>query len=204
MSSRMLLRMSADAFLAWASDQPDGQRYDLAAGEVVAMAPDRAAHTLVKLAVAQVLGDAARRGGLLCQVFPDGMAVWIDDATVYEPDASVRCGPRLADDAIEYADPVIVVEVLSPSMRARDADAKLHDYFRLQPVRHYLILCIDMSSAIHHARSNGRRHRHVDPHRGRPNVRAARGYHRARRCVRGLLTGTGRDELTGSGAFDIM
>ena len=80
------------------------------------------------------------------------MAVRVDEATVYEPDASLRCGSRLEDDAVEFSDPVVVVEVLSPSTRARDAGAKLADYFRLPSVRHYLILRTDTRSAIHHAR----------------------------------------------------
>ena len=145
------LRMSADQFLAWAMEQPEG-RYELASGEVVAMAPERAAHNVVKFEAARALKDAVRDVGLPCQAFTDGMAVRVDDATVYEPDASLRCGPRLDDDAVEFSDPVIVVEVLSPSTRARDAGAKLADYFRLPSVRHYLILRTDTRSAIHHAR----------------------------------------------------
>ena len=145
------LRMSADEFIPWAMDQPEG-RYELASGEVVAMAPERAAHALTKFAVARALRDAVREADLPCQVFPDGMAVRIDEATVYEPDACVRCGKRLEDDAVEFSDPLVVVEVLSPSTRARDSGAKLADYFRLPSVRHYLILRTDTRSAIHHAR----------------------------------------------------
>ena len=144
------LRMTAAEFLAWAMEQEG--RFELASGEVVAMAPERAAHALAKLAVARALGDAVRGAGLPCQVFPDGMAVRVDDATVYEPDASVRCGEPLDGDAVEFSDPVVVVEVLSPSTRARDAGAKLADYFRLPSVRHYLILRTDTRTAIHHAR----------------------------------------------------
>ena len=150
MTSPKPLRMTADEFLAWATEQKG--RFELASGEVVAMAPELAAHALAKLAVARALGDAVREARLPCQVFPDGMAVRVDEATVYEPDASLRCGSRLDDDAVEFRDPVVVVEVLSPSTRARDAGAKLADYFRLSSVRHYLILRTDTRQAIHHAR----------------------------------------------------
>ena len=145
------LRMTADEFLAWALEQPHG-RYELAAGEVIAMAPERAAHALVKLAAARALEDAVAAAGLPCQVFPDGMAVRIDDATVYEPDASLRCGPKLPEDAVELADPMAVVEVLSPSTRAQDSGAKLEAYFRLASVRHYLIVNTATRAVIHHAR----------------------------------------------------
>jgi Uma2 family endonuclease len=64
----------------------------------------------------------------------------------------VRCGAPLPDDAVKVTDPIIVVEVLSPSTRARDAGAKLEDYFRLPSVRHYLILKTENQTVIHHAR----------------------------------------------------
>jgi Uma2 family endonuclease len=144
------LRMTADEFLAWALDQPGG-RYELAAGEVIAMAPERAGHALVKLEAARALQDAVAAAGLPCQVFPDGMAVQIDEATVFEPDASVRCGPSLPEDAVVFSDPLIVLEVLSPSSRAQDSGAKLEAYFRLPSVRHYLIVNTGTRSVIHHA-----------------------------------------------------
>ena len=37
-------RMTVDQYLSWAMAQPDERRYELVAGEVVAMAPERAAH----------------------------------------------------------------------------------------------------------------------------------------------------------------
>jgi Uma2 family endonuclease len=146
-------RMTADEFIAWAMEQPEGRHYELAAGEVVAMAAERSAHALTKSHVWRRLTEAVEAAGLACDVYPDGMAVEIDAATVYEPDALVRCGPRLDDDAVKLNDPVIVVEVLSPSTRARDAGAKLADYFRLPSVRHYLIVRTEDRVIIHHARN---------------------------------------------------
>lgn len=144
------LRMTADEFIPWAMEQEG--RHELASGEVVAMASERAGHARAKAAAWLALRGAIRAGDLPCEAFADGMAVRIDDMTVYEPDASVRCGPRLDDDVVEFSDPVVVVEVLSPATRARDAGAKLADYIRLSSVRHYLILRFDTRTAIHHAR----------------------------------------------------
>lgn len=39
MSVPALPRMSADEFIAWAMQQPDGDRYELTGGEIVAMTP---------------------------------------------------------------------------------------------------------------------------------------------------------------------
>lgn len=151
MTSTKRLRMDADTFIAWAMTQTEG-RFELAAGEVVGMAPERAAHNRVKGRLFQALNQAINDAGLSCEAFTDGMVLRIDDETVYEPDATVRCGQSLADDAVEFSDPLIVVEVLSPSTRARDAGAKLADYFRLPSVRHYVLLRTDSHQAIHHVR----------------------------------------------------
>ena len=142
---------TADAFLAWAADQPRG-RFELVAGQVVAMAHERAGHARAKGRVYRALGDAIARAGLDCEAFTDGMTVRIDTGTVYEPDALVRCGPRTPDAAVEIADPAIVVEVVSPSSRGADTGAKLGDYFTLPSVRHYLVVNAETRTLIHHRR----------------------------------------------------
>ena len=92
--------MTVPEFLVWAAAQPRG-RYELVRGEVVAMAPERVRHNLVKLAVARSLSAAVARAGLPCTVFTDGMTVVIDNETSREPDAAVQCnvsiGPRFDD-----------------------------------------------------------------------------------------------------------
>lgn len=145
-------RMTSDQFIAWAMSRPKGERYELTAGEVVAMAPERAAHARTKLRVVCRLAEAIEAQGLPCETYADGMAVEVDANTIYQPDAVVRCGAPLPDEAIKVTDPVIVVEVLSPSPRARDAGAKLEDYFRLPSMRHYLIVKTENRTVIHHAR----------------------------------------------------
>lgn len=145
-------KMTSAEFLAWSIDQPGGRRFELARGEVIQMASERVRHALTKGSVYRAFGDAIARSGLKCVVFPDGMAVRVDDETVYEPDAAVRCGAPLDDDAVVYDDPVVVVEVSSPSTAARDEMIKLGDYFQLPSVQHYLILEPEKHRLTHHAR----------------------------------------------------
>ncbi len=146
------LRMTADQFIAWAMQQPEGEHYELAAGEVVAMAPERAGHNRAKSRIHRALADAVA-AGLPCEAFPDGMAVRIGDDTVYVPDALVRCGQPVDDETVEIGDPIIVVEVVSPSSRGRDTALKLADYFRLDSLRHYLIVRAERGLLIHHRRT---------------------------------------------------
>jgi Uma2 family endonuclease len=142
---------TADEFLAWALEQPAG-RFELDNGTVVAMAPERASHAAAKGNAYVALRNAIGARGLGCQAFPDGLSVRIDDRTVYEPDALVRCGPPLPGDAIEVGDPVILVEVVSPSSRGVDRGAKLAGYFLLPSLRHYLIVDAGKRVVIHHRR----------------------------------------------------
>jgi Uma2 family endonuclease len=148
-------RMNVDQFLSWAMAQPDAPRYELMAGQVVAMAPERAVHARRKARLWRALSDAIDAAGLPCEALPDGMTVKIDEYTAYEPDALVHCADPLVDDAVIVPAPVIVVEVLSPSTATRDTGAKLADYLRLPSVRHYLIVRTDRPTVIHHRRGDG-------------------------------------------------
>src|SRR5271157_4540936 len=59
---------------------------------------------------------------------------------------------RLAPSSLEVPNPLIVVEVLSPSTRHVDAQIKLAGYFRLASVAHYLVIDPDKPLVVHHAR----------------------------------------------------
>ena len=145
--------MSREEYRRWAETQPRG-RFERVGGEVVAMAPERLAHLRVKARVWQALDRAIRASGAPCEALPDGATVEIDDDTDYEPDAVVSCGERGADDAVAAPNPVVVVEVLSPSTRSVDTGAKLTDYFRVPSIRHYLIVRTDRPEIVHHRRQD--------------------------------------------------
>lgn len=152
MSELAQKRMTSDEFIAWAMEQPEIEHYELIDGEVVAMAPERSAHALTKAHIWRRMTEAIETGNLPCQAYPDGMAVEVDDHTVYEPDALVRFGAPLTPAAIKLSDPVIIVEVQSPSTSSRDAGPKLIDYFRLPSLKHYLIVRVENGAIVDHAR----------------------------------------------------
>jgi Uma2 family endonuclease len=80
------------------------------------------------------------------------MTVRIAARTAFEPDALVVCPPPTDLNTMEIPNPVIVVEVLSPSTAADDHGLKLDGYFSLASVEHYLILDADRRVLIHHKR----------------------------------------------------
>ncbi|MPZ58098.1 MAG: Uma2 family endonuclease [Rhizobiales bacterium] len=142
--------MTVDEFLAWAEDQP--RRYELYDGVVYAMTPERAVHAKIKFAVQVALANAVRTRGLPCHMLPDGMTVRVAEDAAHEPDALVYCGAELPSSALEVPNPVIIVEVLSPSTKHIDGQIKLTGYFGLPSVRHYLVVDPDKALIVHHAR----------------------------------------------------
>jgi Uma2 family endonuclease len=152
MSAAHEVPMTVDEFLAWAESQE--RRHELFNGRVYSMSPERAGRAKVKFAVQAALLEGIRKAGLACHMLPDGMTVRVDSRTAHEPDALVYCGPERPTDAVEVPDPVIVVEVLSPSTRRIDASRKLAGYFSLPSVHHYLIVDPERLPAIHHQRQD--------------------------------------------------
>lgn len=147
-------KMNVSEFLKWYETQPERPRYELINGTPVAMSPERVRHAAVKLAVAVALKQATKGIKQRCHVLPDGMSVVVDDYTTYEPDALVYCGDELAGDAVVVSEPVIIVEVLSPSTKHVDSGSKLVGYFAVESVQHYLVIDPISEKIIHHSRGD--------------------------------------------------
>jgi Uma2 family endonuclease len=152
MSVAVEARMTAGEYLAWVATRPAGERYELVDGEVVAMAPQRNRHLIVKSRAYRALDRAIEAGRLGCVAVGDGATVVVDDATVFEPDALVQCGTPLDLDAVTADAPTIVVEVISPGSQVVDTNRKLQGYFRLDSVRHYLVLDPVRKTVLHYFR----------------------------------------------------
>jgi Uma2 family endonuclease len=146
-------RLTVDQYFTWAAEHPG--RYQLFDGVVFATPPRTVGHIERRVATCAALHNAIQSKCLHCFALPNGLAVRIDDATAYEPDALVYCGEKLPSTAIEVPAPVVVVEVLSASTRSIDLSVKLADYFRLPSVMHYLIVDPDRRRVVHHARGPG-------------------------------------------------
>jgi Uma2 family endonuclease len=145
--------MTVEDYLDWAAAQSEEPRTELINGQIVPMSPERVAHNRIKGAVFIALRRAMDEAGIAGEVFTDGVAIPIDAYTAYEPDASVRCGAPVPGDAMKITDPVIVVEVVSPSSVHSDTSAKLIGYFKVNSVRHYLVIDPDTRRVTHHRRA---------------------------------------------------
>ena len=117
-------------------------------GQPVRDGAERALH-VEKYAAQETLKAGVIRKAGPCRMFPDGMTVQVAARTAFEPDAIVVCPPPTELNTMEILNPVVVVEVLSPSTAADDHGVKLDGYFSLGSVNHYLILDPDRRVMIH-------------------------------------------------------
>lgn len=147
-------KMTVTEFLAWWESVPGDDRFELVDGQVVAMGRDRVSHNRAKMRAVNCLAAAIREAGVDCEAFVDGVGVSANQFNYRLPDAIVHCG-NIDSDALIAANPVIAVEVVSPSSEERDVHAKLHDYFGITSVEHYLIVYDDRGYLVHHRRAGG-------------------------------------------------
>ena len=145
--------LTAEAFMVWYDQQPDGKRYELYKGQIYEMQGERVTHARAKGALYVALVQEIAKQGLLCEAFVDGLAVRIDDDTSFEPDVFVRCGPPESGETVVIHEATIVIEVLSPTTQHVDVYRKFNGYFRNSAIAHYLIVNSADPSLIHHRRT---------------------------------------------------
>lgn len=113
------------------------------------MSPERAEHVRVEYSVCAALKAAIKERGHDCEALIDGMTVRVAPDRAFVPDVLVHCQSKLDGDSIEVDEPMIIVEVQSPSTGFTDESTKLIGYFALPSVCHYLLVDPDERSVVH-------------------------------------------------------
>lgn len=135
--------LTVDEFLRW-EDGTD-TRYQLISGFPLAMAPPAPAHGRLAARLSGRI-DAALAGRSPCFVQSEAGIVRPDrNDTCYVADLAVSCTELRADDRL-IRDPILIVEVLSPSTAAFDRQTKVADYRQIASVQE--ILLIDSGSVF--------------------------------------------------------
>jgi Uma2 family endonuclease len=134
MASHAPQRMTLAAFLEW--DDGTDRRYQLRDGVPVMMAPRAEAHGELAAALMAGIGGRLKRS---CRVVADArITVEGRGDTCYVADLAVTCAPR-EQNRRTVAEPVLVVEVISPSAGQMDRWRKLADYRTLSSVQEIVI-----------------------------------------------------------------
>ena len=147
-------RMTVDEFLAWAVRQEQG-RFELFDGRVVTQQPQNWGHAELCVRIYNALAAAIERSGVPFYAAPVGMTVRITKKYAFEPDALVAPLPKPERTDLEIPNPVLVVEVLSPSTKKRDRTDKLAGYFKVPSIAHYLLFDPATEEIVWHRRAAG-------------------------------------------------
>jgi Uma2 family endonuclease len=130
-------RFSAQDYLAWEVEQ--SEKHEYFAGEVFAMAGASDAHVTISLNLAVALRSHLR--GKPCRVYIADMKVEVArvDAFFY-PDVFVSCAAADTELADRKREPLLLVEVLSPTTASYDRGAKFASYRQLESLQEYVLI----------------------------------------------------------------
>ena len=150
-------RMTVEEFLAWSDARAAALPYDEPKWELFDGVPEmqeheRWAHARIKYKVMRALEEAISRAGIPLEAGIDGLGVRVGAHESYQPEVVVFPAGRISDDDRLAPDPVIVVEVLSPSTRSKDLNAKAKGCGRVASLLHYLVVDPDTRHIVHFRR----------------------------------------------------
>lgn len=143
--------LSVEAYLAFCDARPR-QRFELLAGVPVAMAPATVRHQKICGNIDRALAQGLRARG--CESIRDlGVARSAEADFMPEPDVLVRCGP--VDGQRRWVDdPMVIVEVLSPSTMIDDRGYKMREYLGFPTLRHMVLVYQDEVRVEHWRRDD--------------------------------------------------
>lgn len=138
--STALKRLSVDEYLA--IERASETKSEFFDGEMFAMAGATANHNLIVTSVGAGLLNALRGR---CRVYSSDLKVRSPRGLYTYPDISVSCdAPQLEDDHADVLlNPVLVVEVLSPSTEAYDRGKKFEHYRTIASLKTYVLVSQD-------------------------------------------------------------
>src|ERR1044072_3853651 len=136
----------------FALEDASDARFEYWDGNIVCMSGGSRAHGTISSNLVVALGISLRGGR--CRVFTGDMAVYTPTLLPYRyPDASAACG-ELKFEHIKghgaLVNPVVVVEVLSPSTAPLDEGPKLAAYQAIPTLREYLLVSQDEPRVTHY------------------------------------------------------
>ncbi len=130
-------RYTEEQYLAWEEDATE--KSEFIDGEIRAMSGGSEPHASIPVNIGGELRTALRGRG--CRVLSSDMNVLAAGA-LYYPDLSVVCGPSVYRNGNKHVitNPIVVVEVLSPSTEPKDRGEKFIRYQQIETLRSYLLV----------------------------------------------------------------
>ncbi len=133
-------------------EQTSFGRWEFADGEIRQMAGGSDDHNAISMNIGGTLRAALLPKG--CRVYGSDMKIHTGDGVTTFPDVSVVCGERqyYLGKTDVVINPLLLVEVLSPSTEAYDRGAKFQHYQTIASLQEYLLVEQDKSRATLYTR----------------------------------------------------
>jgi Uma2 family endonuclease len=138
-ASARLVRHTRAEYAAF--ERSSNVKHEFLDGVIYAMAGGTPEHAAVGMNVGALLNIALR--GKPCRVYTSDLRIRVLDTGLETyPDVSVVCGgaERYPDDDIAIVNPIVLVEVLSPSTEAYDRGEKLRHYRAIVSLREVVLV----------------------------------------------------------------
>ncbi len=144
-------KMTVQEYLAWERTQTE--RHEYFAGEVFSQAGGTRRHSLIGANVLRAIGNFLEDRE--CEAHGSDMRVLIK-ATGYHayPDVSVACSPIQEGSEDVITNPIVIVEVLSPSTADFDRGTKFNHYRQIPSLLEYLVFWQDEARVEQHTRTS--------------------------------------------------
>jgi Uma2 family endonuclease len=128
------------------------QKHEFYQGEIFAMSGGTFNHAAISLNTITTLKTKLR--GKSCQPTNSDMRIETLTGLITYPDAAVYCGkPELTENQCSLLNPVIIIEVLSPSMRLYDQSDKFTLYRSISSFQDYLLIDSEKIAVQHYRKS---------------------------------------------------
>jgi Uma2 family endonuclease len=150
---RIVGDMTIDAYAAF--DRAAVEKHELIDGEVVRKGGGSPEHNLICANVLRGLGNALETLQVNGDALGSDQKVYVRDDFFLYPDAIIVCGESQFDAQDALRNPVVIVEVLSPSTAAFDLGRKFEAYRTLSSLEHYIVVEQDRASITHFAKVAG-------------------------------------------------
>ncbi|MEL6408051.1 MAG: Uma2 family endonuclease [Chloroflexota bacterium] len=135
------MHMSEAEYLAF--EQDSDTRHEFLNGKVYAMAGASRAHSRLMVNLTRLIGNHLQDSP--CELYPADMRIMMTQGKYTYPDLSVVCGDaQFAENTFDsLVNPVMIIEILSPSTEAYDRGAKFRNYRLLPSLREYVLVAQD-------------------------------------------------------------
>ena len=143
--------LTSEEYLAWERKQPFKNEYYN--GQIVAMSGASRSHNRITVDITIQLGNQLMNSER--EVFASEMRVRTSpEISYFYPDVIVVCGePRFEDDTFDtLLNPMLVIEVLSPSTAAFDRGEKFEHYKQIASLQEYILVSQNNVRVEHYRR----------------------------------------------------